>query len=283
MTDSKFLLTYRYGTTHVNSLGNVARVSQDGGLTWGAETIYNVTAPYDVYVRRTPLNNLLSTFDGVGGQHQYNRSNDCAITWSSPQLFSPDPNGFFVTIGFTYQGVGYMVDYEVSGDVHLWQTNDDGYTWSRISNIRQSGDPAISETGICRMPDGRLLAISRNPTATYAHFSSDMGVTWGASQDYTSQLGVIDLPQLVVLRGVVVLIGRDHTKKQLVMFSSLDNGATFQDRAVIDYWTGLPTEGGYSWPQVLDDSRIFIAYYCDSRGTVHPDIKSAVVKVLAGA
>lgn len=284
MLNGSLLLAYRYGVSHTVITGNAQRISADDGVTWGPETLYTIasgTAPYYIYVRQTPAGNLLSSFDG--GTSQYNRSDDSAVTWSGYQPFVPPSGGGFVNLGFNYQGIGYMTDYSAAGDVHFWSSADDGHTWTQVSSVRQPGDQAITETGICRMGDGRVIAVSRSSaqTSTYVHFSSDLGVTWGAEQDYTSQLGILDLPQLVYIQGKVVIVARDHLKKQVVMFSSRDNGATFGDRSVIDYWPGLAQDGGYTWPQPLDASRLLIAYYCDTQGTVHPDIKSVIVRVRA--
>jgi hypothetical protein len=66
-------------------------------------------------------------------------------------------------------------------DAIIWMSTNDGYDWTRLSTIRQLGDAGINETTLAKVGPTTLLAVSRDDagTHTWAHFSSDMGSSWG--------------------------------------------------------------------------------------------------------
>jgi hypothetical protein len=280
--DGRWLLVYRHGISHVVTTGKVTRISDDQGASWGPESVDSSPHPvYDVYVRTTPLGNLLSSLDMPGGQ-LYNRSTDDALTWSSPVPFDQNPGGYFVTLGFSDNTNAFMADYDAHGSAFFWESTDDGVTWTRLSEIHHADEAAITETGVAKMENGSLIAVSRDNinTNTYLHFSDDMGKTWGDAQDYTSQLGTLSLPQVMAVGSRILLLGRDHSQKQLVLFVSTDLGKTFTNRIVLDTYFGEPSDGGYCWPMLMDDGRVFVAYYAnDAANLGHPNIKSLKIRL----
>jgi len=107
-------------------------------------------------------------------------------------------------------------------------------------------------------------------------------VTWGNQIDYTSQVGVLQLPQLIQAGNALLLFGRqfDPTAfpNQFVVFASFDGGMTFTDRTVLDTYTGESIDGGYCWPLLMGDGNVFVVYYGDSHNLRQPDIKSLTVQ-----
>jgi hypothetical protein len=95
------------------------------------------------------------------------------------------------------------------------------------------------------------------------------------------------MPQLIQVGPALVLIGREALgipgvqppntigyPRQLVAFVSYDNGQTFGYGTVLDTYTGEMIDGAYSWPMLLPDGTLFVAYYADSHNLRQPDIKS---------
>lgn len=283
-----WLLTYLKGVGHVSSSVVIMRRSQDLGKTWSPEVAYFDTSKPDPSLLKTPNGDLLVSLvkqdsQGINGA-AYSRSQDNGLTWDPFKFFSNPVNTTFafgpspVQDGSTMFGLGYGAD-----GVTLWDSADDGYTWIKLSSIGQLNDAPINETAIARVEPSRFLAISRDYTITntWGHFSDDSGVTWGNQIDYTSQTGVLQAPQLLQVGKALLLFGRqwDYVKlpHEFVVFASYDGGLTFTDRTVLDTYTGLHADGGYCWPLLRADRKIFVVYYADSNNLEKPDIKSLVL------
>ena len=283
-----WVLTYLKGTGHVSSSVVIMRRSQDLGKTWSPEKQYFDTSKPDPSLARTPKADLFVSLvkqDSAGVEGAaYSRSLDNGLTWSPFTFLGNPANTVFafgassVTDHSTMFGLGYD-----AGGATLWNSTDDGYTWNKLSSIGQASDARINETSIARLDSGRFLAISRDVaiTNTWGHSSDDMGATWSAQMDYTSQIGVLQAPELLHVRKVLLLFGRqwDDAKlpHELVVFASYDSGETFTDRTVLDTYTGLAIDGGYCWPLLQSDGNIFVVYYADSNNLEKPDIKSLVL------
>lgn len=280
-SNNAFFLSYYKGTTHTNITG-IGRKTSIDGVNWSVEVVDGGTT-FGGYVRTTPARNLSASADPVTTEG-YNRSTDGGLTWSA---FTPLPAGTtpFVTLGFNVGTDMYTTNYGQpsgigTGDTAwLWKSSNDGVTWTRISEIRQAGDPPINETGICYLGGSKIMSVSRNDSGgTYVHFSNDMGLTWGASQDYTLQLGNLHLPQIMNLGSTLLLVARQFNLNKLNMYLSFDAGKTFTLAATLNTYTGNANDGGYSWPIKLDDHRVLIVYYADANGLHKPDIKASIVK-----
>jgi Neuraminidase (sialidase) len=283
-----WVLTYLKGTGHVSSSTVIMRRSQDLGKTWSPEAQYFDTSKPDPSLARTPKGDLFVSLvkqdsTGVNGA-AYSRSQNNGLTWGSFRFLGDPVNAVFafgaspVRDHSTMFGLGYD-----AGGATLWNSTDDGYTWINLSSIGQLSDAPINETAIAKVEPGRILAISRDSaiTNTWGHFSDDLGRTWNAQIDYTSQIGVLQAPELLQVRNVLLLFGRqwDYVKlpHELVVFASYDGGSTFTDRTVLDTYTGLAIDGGYCWPLLRSDGNVFVVYYADSNNLEKPDIKSLVV------
>ena len=282
-----YLLSYNVGLDHVVSYWHILRRSHNKGQTWTPEIDqWSATSP-DPTLARAPLSgdaivsfaDLTST--GLIGA-AYARSQDDGYTWSGFTFFDNPVNATFSTpTRYLVDGLNmYASGYDgQSLNATLWFSSDDGYTWTKLSTIDQPGDAGINETGIAKIGPSTLLAISRDAvnTHTWGHISPDMGLTWGAQIDYTPQVGVLDLPQLLQIRNALLLFGRNGLANELLVFASYDGGNTFSDRTVLDTYTGEGIDGGYCWPLLRGDGSIFVVYYADSEGLRMPDIKSLVL------
>jgi hypothetical protein len=217
-------------------------------------------------------------------------SQDNGLTWGAFTSFDdPVSNTYACPTSFlTVTGTMYAACYGPHGDGTddsiFWDSVDSGTSWIKRSLIRQTTDAGINETAIAEVGPTRFLAISRDDlnTNTWVHFSDDAGMTWGNQIDYTSQVGVLQLPQLIQAGNTLLLFGRqfDPTAypNQFVAFASLDGGITFTDRTVLDTYTGESIDGGYCWPLLTGDGQVFVVYYADSFNLRQPDIKSLAVQ-----
>ncbi|MCU1272507.1 MAG: hypothetical protein JWN74_3801 [Acidobacteriaceae bacterium] len=290
--NSDYLLSYKKGTNHVDDPNVILRHSWDKGATWGPEIIqWNTNSP-DPTLARTPIaRDVLVEFGkrnqgGTTGA-AYARSTDNGFTWSAFTFFDNpiEDTSFTPTLYLNDELIMYAAAYGPYGDgtddAIIWVSSDDGYTWAKQSTVRQPGDAGINETALAKVGATTLLAISRDDANahTWAHFSVDMGATWGPQIDYTPQVGILQLPQLLQVENVVLLFGRNPTANQLVMFASYDGGVSFSDRTVLETYAGLSIDGGYCWPILRSEKEVFVVYYADSSGLRLPDIKSLVVRL----
>lgn len=290
-----WVLSYRKGPDHVNSPLVILRRSQDRGETWSPEVVYFNTSQPDPTLALTPNGSLLIEFvkldpSGAAGA-AYSLSQDNGLTWDPFTFFdNPVSNTYsFPTAFLTVAGTMYAASVGPHGDgtsdSTLWHSVDSGSTWVKGSLIRQPTDAGTNETAITQVGATRFLAVSRDDlnTNTWVHFSDDFGVAWGNGIDYTPQVGVLQLPQLIHVGKVLLLFGRQFDSNvyphEFVVFTSLDGGMTFGDRTVLDTYTGDYIDGGYCWPLLMGGHRMFVVYYADSNNLRQPDIKSLVLKV----
>jgi hypothetical protein len=297
MSNGNYLLVYRKGNSHVDTPNIIVRSSSDQGTTWSPEVaVWNTNNPDPALARMPSSGDILIELEKNNQAEltgsAFARSKDNGSTWSSFTFFdSPVSNTFatptrYLIDGMTVYAASYGALADGSDDVKIWKSTDDGYTWSAISSTRQAGDAGINETTIAKVGATKLLAVSRDDanTNTWAHFSEDSGMTWGSQIDYTPQVGVLQLPQLIQAGDALLLFGRQFDSHAatpphaFVMFASLDGGMTFTYRTVLDTYTGYLIDGGYCWPILREDGKVFVAYYADSDNLHQPDIKSLVLQ-----
>ncbi|MBZ5649289.1 MAG: DUF2341 domain-containing protein [Acidobacteriia bacterium] len=299
-----FVLAYKKGTTHVNSPFVVLRHSLDKGMTWSPEVVYFDSSQPDPALLRTPLGALvmaLGKADQSGREFAaYSRSTDNGLTWAPfTFFFDPSADTFSVapslTVGQTMYGAGYGLYTLGSGQAPgLWSSSDDGFNWTKLSVLREAGDPSLSETAIARTAPSKLFAIMRadDTLNTYGRYSSDMGMSWGPLISYTSQVGVLQGPVMVQAGSALILMGREAIQipgvqppnttgfpRQLAAFVSYDGGQTFGYGTVLDAYTGKQIDGGYSWPMLLPNGHVYVAYYSDSHNQQKPDIKALTLSI----
>lgn len=290
--DGDWVISYNVGPNHVSTSYHVLRRSGDQGVTWGPETLQWAGNSPDPTLAKMPRSkDLLVEFgkpnlQGVSGA-AYSRSSDNGYTWSKFTFFdNPINNTYFTPALYLIDGIDvYAPGYgpysggDGTTDVMIWFSSDDGFTWTKRSTVRQLGDVSINETSLAKIGPTSLLAISRDAagTHTWGHVSSDMGLTWSSQVDYTPQVGVLHLPQLLQVGNVLLLFGRNPSNNTLVVYSSTDNGITFSNSTVLDTYTGQNIDGGYCWPMLTKNGDVFVIYYADSQGLRLPDIKSLIL------
>lgn len=322
-----FVLSYKKGPGHVNSPLVILRRSRDGGATWSPEEVYWDSSKPDPGLARTPLGDLLIAFvkedssGELGGA--YSRSADNGLTWGPFTFFDDPPTATYVVdpllnIGSTMYGAGYGLYVGGTGDApSVWSSSDDGFTWNKLSELRGPEDPGLNETALAQTGPNTLFAMMRTDDGldTFGRYSNDLGFTWGPLISYTSQVGVLQDPEMIQAGPALILMGRDATAipgvpgdkigypRQLVAFVSYDAGQTFGYGTVLDTYTGQTVDGGYSWPILLGpisvdgrsgppgqcwppeivcrpwDPQVYIVYYADSHDLSEPDIKSVTLSV----
>jgi len=303
-SNGDWVLAYRKGIAHTISPSVVLRRSQDQGQTWSDEVSYFSTPGTDPSLVRTPGGDLLLELikkDSTGKSGSaYTRSTDYGITWA-PFTFLDQPVNntsalptLFVNDGANIYAAGYGPStFDALESPFLWSSQDDGLTWQKVAEMRHPGEPGTNETAIAKVGATTLLSIMRTEDShtTYGNYSMDMGNTWGPFISYTSQVGVIQLPQLIQVGSALILLGREIDglpngpglppggAHQLAAFVSYNGGQNFDYGTVLDDYTGSQIDGGYCWPLVMEDGRLFVVYYADSQNLSKPDIKSLILKI----
>jgi hypothetical protein len=292
-----FVLTYKKGPGHTNSPLVILRRSQDGGATWSPEVVYWDSSKPDPGLARTPLGDLLISFikadsnGDLGGA--YTRSADNGLTWGSFSFFDNPPTNTSIVdpllnIGSTMYGAGYGPYQGGTGDAStVWSSADDGVTWDKLSELRAPEDPGLNETALARTAPDTLFAMMRSDdnVDTFGRYSTDLGFTWGPLISYTSQVGVLQDPEMIQAGPALILMGREAIAipgvlpantigypRQLVAFVSYDGGQTFGYGTVLNTYTGQTIDGGYSWPILLErpsDPSRQVAGALDAAGPSH--------------
>ena len=297
-----WVLAYRKGTAHVHDPLVVLRRSQDQGATWGPEAVYWDTSGPDPTPVQTPNGDLLIEFVKLDANSDagaaYSRSTDNGLTWAPFTFFSqpPDQTSACTALfnsGATMYGVGYGPStFDTNFSPSFWQSIDDGLTWTMLSSMREASDPGMNETAGVQIGPNTMFAMMRADDSlhTYGRYSNDQGHTWGPLNSYTTQVGIIQDPVLVKVGNALMLLGRESMPpsvtsnasgytRQFVAFVSYDGGQTFGYGTLLESYTGLTIDGGYSWPLVLPDGRVYVVYYADSNNLRQPDIKSLILSL----
>jgi len=271
--DGQWLMVYRQAIDHASSDASVAwhiRLSDDEGATWSnADCLPNGTAitgaPFvphatntgmtDAIIFRAPNGDLIfQVFEKPGdtGTYQY-RSADDGATWLDEGKILSDAGiiggqDYFLVGSNIYLPIMYSPTED--GDHPfidaLYKSTDNGATWAKVADITTGTDD--SELSILHAGGNNLLCVMKDVTAnkTYKYLSSDMGVTWGAPIDITSQVSVLQRPRLRQVGSIILLYGRDRISPaslKTVCYVSTDNGATFGEKFYPD--TGDYQDGAY--------------------------------------
>lgn len=299
-----FILSYKKGPGHVNSPLVIVRRSSDAGITWSPEADLFDSSQPDPALIETPLGALLialgKTDESGNVAGAFSRSTDNGSTWGPFTFFASPPAEAFgvapsLNVGLIMYGAGYGPFASGTGDTpSLWLSSDDGFTWTKRSELRQVGDPDLNETAIALADPNTIFAMIRTGDGleTYGRYSDDMGMSWGPLLSYGSQVGVLQAPQMIQVGAALILMGREtiaipgvqpaNTKgypRQLVAFVSYDRGQTFGYGTVLDTYTGQQIDGGYCSPILLPNGQVYIVYYADSHNLQKPDIKGLMLSV----
>ena len=149
-TNGDWVLAYRKGASHVDVPLIILRRSQDQGTTWGPEVVYFDTSGDDPSLVATPGGDLLLATDKLDQNAlrgaAYARSVDNGLTWGPFTFYDQSVvNTFafptlFVNDGPTMYAASYgNSTFDATTSPFLWLSNDDGMTWSRLSELRAPG------------------------------------------------------------------------------------------------------------------------------------------------
>lgn len=294
LPNGDYLLTYNKATCHVCKSISLVRRSTDHGLTWGPEqVVFDRSAGIDPMLLLTPdgilriyFNKVHTPTNEIG--FSYLTSTDFGVTWPTTPVFMQDPpskliaGDNFVTVGNTIYFAAYGTDPATSATgAYLFTSTDNAQTWNRASTIA----PVGSEISIAYLGGiTNFVTIMRDTTSskTFKMTSSDMGQTWSAPIDITSQVGVLQFPVLTWVGNTLVLTARQFVSNAdgtMVVYFSTDNGATFGNARIIEDYLGDAIDGAYSAAIALNDNVAYIVYYADEHGLRRPAIRSVILQV----
>ena len=266
------LVTYNKASMD-GTLYHTLRRSTDGGSSWGPEILqWNASTP-DPTLWATPEGRLFIEFgkenSSLASGAAWSISSDSGYTWGSFSWFdSPVGATYFVSnylnVGMDIYGAGYgpYSGNDGTTDASLWLSHDDATSWTKVSTLRQPGDAPLNESAISRLGETGLLAISRSAddNHTFGHISLDMGRTWSPQIDYTPQVGAIHDPNLLRVQHTLILVGRNPAARQLVAYTSSDEGLTFGPAFVLDTYQGGVFASGYSAMIPISENSALIVY-----------------------
>ena len=196
----KIICAYSRGTAHhiaQGVRGVYARVSSDGGATWGDEvTVANDAAYGEVAIGRgLDVNGAMllwvRCWGGADPHHDLYRTTD-GVSFEKIATPALDPVPMQITDIFAVPGVGLMClwfsDGYASGSVRSWGklvSADNGLTWTRTTvETGLVTDEWPTEPSGVWLGDGKILVIARCEGADrqFQIVSTDSGATWTKRQ-----------------------------------------------------------------------------------------------------
>ncbi len=105
-------------------------------------------------------------------------SRDAGASWTNlGRLLGDDPQGSSVTC---MCGDGDGTAYLLTGDAHVWRSDDKGESWSMLTRV--SDNPRLGtyqhSYGLIVLPTGTLLVSDTNPDGGHVFRSADRGESW---------------------------------------------------------------------------------------------------------
>lgn len=260
MANGNLVVVYRRATQHIGGSNDgiiVARVSDDDGLTWGAEaTVWNpANDARDAAVSVASTGTVIVTStEGNGSSLTDNffayviRSTDNGATWGSP-----------IAVGTTYgtggnhrevggspvveladgrlmMAIAGRTAAESTSNEHIIVvfSSDDGITWGSPVTAVNTAGVFYTEPYVTTLPGGTLhMLIRRNDTGViYRTTSSDSGATWAAVVSKFN--GKAKPTHLRLVCGTMIFVSRANPNGDTIYRLSTDDGVTWGSEVVLD-------------------------------------------------
>ncbi|HJY98180.1 MAG TPA: sialidase family protein [Patescibacteria group bacterium] len=283
---------YRHGSHHAVNDGELhIKFSSDYGATWTAEDTFTDSSAVSGFpMNPSTLNagedagepwlylapngdlvlHMWRVDYNVSGNGTYqSRSTDGGKTWStSAQVdftgIANDSQVFATDDDFVYNSVIYAgarihdADQNPSESI-LIKSSDNGTTWEKVSTIcannEGAGGTGAWEVGLEYLGNNTIIAELRmqDLTRAYQRVSTDMGATWGALTEMTSQIGIAGR-QRVYTRTHLKGESNWWTDRYLIMTGFIHTTAGSSQGRINCIW--FSTDAGTTWsnPKRIDVS-----------------------------
>ncbi|HJN15730.1 MAG TPA: exo-alpha-sialidase [Armatimonadota bacterium] len=296
----------RGGAPHVGVGGLLNLVtSEDGGLTWSEPNLIVYVPPdtRDWAFGQADDGRLILAFCVTGaytdGRHgfeaaQYHpwvtTSDDDGAQWSNPAPLDCSPLQYSALFGkiitladgtVLLHGYGWHQPEDEGDELpadkqgmfnYLLRSTDDGRTWGDFTFIASQG---YSETALCALPDGRILAAMR-ADGLHQSISADEGRTWSAPELLVE--GARQPADVILLESGKLLLtfGRRVEPFGVEVVLSGDEYGTWDwsTHRLIE-WEAPNTDCSYPSSAQLDDGAIVTLYY-KVTDAASPDLRQHV-------
>ena len=233
-----------------------------------------------------PITGPIQTYMDFRGEGNYGRayvmrSSDNGETWSTPHWIARTgtltrPHGRILELQdgsvicpvIVYTFYGRKMAHSYSG---LVRSLDMGRTWGHVEVVADS-DPGyeeelgtrerFNETGVVELPSGRLIALMRVSyiRTQYRTVSDDGGRTWTVPQPNITG----KYPNMFISPGgrlvLVQKIIQDNRNMGIRVYTSDDEGVTWQEDVHLESVTGVPESGARPEHAILPDGRIIVFF-----------------------
>lgn len=276
-TGDRFIIYFDWDGTHAASHDtNLAawQIKNDGAPVqlWNATGINGATATpdgypvYDVFTMNPPgSRNLVALMRTANLNFYYAESSDGGATWSrlvAQPAFVGLPLGSSAYIFFDFLpsldgtkilGSLYLIEDGVvsTNQSSALMESTDGVHWTFRSWIARFTTQAVpaNETGLVRMPSGRIIAAMRNSTVAgtngFTSYSDDDGATWSTPLQINAHFQGI---RGKAFGDKCVICGRDSTPANgyPVALWTLDSNGALLWGPVGYFRNTFPSDGGYA-------------------------------------
>ena len=301
-----------------HSPAHIAAVeSKDEGETWSAARTLLSPSPEEANLMCVSLLRLkdggigifyevkyLAENGAVRSRAVFRRSYDEGENWSAPQVFA-DWECYLVAendraVRLRGGRIVFPVNYHggdgralQTGEAHFFYSDDDGKNWRESPTVLRCPVPSaagLQETGICELPDGRLMAFSRTQFGCqYTAFSLDGGIGWTQPQPEPRFPSPMSPMCVKNLRGFTAAIlnpqpenetngkcaPRSWGRTPLALLVSRDGFASDPQTYLIE---DDPADG-YCYTAVFEGEDYFLAAYYHSNGGATPLSSCKIVKI----
>ncbi|ENV09296.1 hypothetical protein F966_01952 [Acinetobacter higginsii] len=271
------------GNSHANSDNQMIFRSDDNGLTFRMVKFFNnATLQYNTSL----LDDLFQNGDFLNLKVWHIRKTNGAfdISFESSVIYNNTEYAIWskpVANGSVLYRTGYGANAIGEMQTALFESSNNGKTWTFKSTIAAIGGKSFTEADIVNTTANNWLAIIRENTGQfnilYQVLSNDGGVTWGVPTELDFKKINGRQPNLLRLSdGSITLATGDRSGTSgyagsagnilngtdttgITIFRSINNGSTWSHRTRLSPM--YSTDGGQPFVADLGGSNIFIAWY----------------------